>query len=175
MTDADLAQLLRSTMHAFDATLRATLAGDEHAAGEVLRGSGARRGEQSAAREAVLARTWVPGPTKAEQLEYVADLGCVGELVDELARHVVAGGDPHALSPTNQLTVAVLLDAGGRRLRQLADSPVGPFLQPSHLGCGKTLLEVADHGTHGGSPTAALCAGLAAVLLRATRHASRAA
>ena len=175
MTDPDVALLLRATTHAFESALHAVLAGDKHAARQVLRGSTARRAALQAAQDTVRARAWVPLPTKVEHLQFVADLGRVGDLVDHLARNVVAGGDPHPLSPSLRMMLAVLLDAGGRRLRALADGPVGPGLDPAHRGCGRTLFEVADRGTHDSSRTAALCSATAVVLLQASRHAARAA
>ena len=69
----------------------------------------------------------------------------------------------------------MLLDAGDRRLRQLADGPIGPALDPAYRGCGSALFEVADHAVHDRSATLVLCSELATTLLQASRHASRAA
>ena len=175
MTDADLVQLLRLTTTAFESALHAVLDDDKRAAREVLRASADRRAARSAAQESVLANRWVPMPTKTERLRFVADVGQIGDLVDELARHVVTGGDTRPLCATHRLTVAVLIDAGGRRLRQLADSPVGPGVDPANRGCGGALFEVADQCGHDSSTTAGLCSTMAVVLLEASRHAARAA
>ena len=175
MTDADLVQLLRLTTTAFEASLHAALDNDKHAARDVLHASAERRAALAAAEESVRATAWVPMPTKAERLRFVADVGQIGDLVDELARHVVTGGDTRPLGATHRLTVAVLIDAGGRRLRQLADSPVGPGVDPANRGCGGALFEVADQGAHDSSMTAGLCSTMAVVLLEASRHAARAA
>jgi hypothetical protein len=170
-----LAALLDSTGSAFGSTLHAALDDDRHAARDVLRGSAARRELLHAAQDAVRERSWVPAPQLANELQFVADIGRVGDLVDHLARHIVAGGDRRPLTPARRMEIAVLLDAGGRRLRQLADGPIGPGLDPSYRGCGSALFEVADRGARDRSATVVLCAALAVLLLQASRHAARAA
>jgi hypothetical protein len=172
---SEIDALLRSTDDAFRATLHAVLEGDRHAAREVLHGSAARRAVLIAAQDALRARSWVPAPQLANELQYVADVGRIGAIVDQVARHVVEGGERRPLTPARRMEVAVLLDAGGRRLHQLADGPVGPGLDPSYRGTGSALFEVADRGARDRSATVVLCAALAVTLLQASRHAARAA
>ena len=170
---SDHDRLLRSTEDAFSATLHALLDEDAHAARGVLRGSAPRRRLLAATQAAVREQRWVPGPQLGNELQYVADLGRVNQLVDVIARLVVAG--PPRLSPACRMEVAVLLDAGGRRLRQLQDGPVGPGLDPSYRGCGGALFEVADYGGRDASAVLQLCGAVAVTLLQASRHAARAA
>ncbi|WP_122816263.1 hypothetical protein [Nocardioides pantholopis] len=175
MTDSDLHCLLSSTTRAFEKTLRAVLDGDKPAARQVLRGSAGRRRARAAASDAVRTKVWVPVPLLVEQLQFVADLGRVGDLVDQLARHVVGGGDSTPLSPARRMEVTVLLDAGRRRLRQLDDGPVAAGLEPGYRSCGDDIREVAHRCSRDRSATLALCSALAATLLHASRHATRAA
>lgn len=172
---ADLDALIRSTAGAFRAVLHAVLDEDAGSAREVLEGSAARRRLVAAAGEDLRAQPWVPAPQLGEQLQFVDDLGRVGDLVDRLARHVVAADDPVVLTPARRTEVAVLLDAGGRRLAQLLAGPSGPALDPAYRGCGSALFEVADHGGRDASVVVMCCGDLAAELLRASRHAARAA
>ncbi len=172
---AEIDHLLRTTSEAFRAALHAVLDGDKQAARDVLHRSAGRRALVTAARDTLTGRAWVPAPQLANELQFVADIGRVGELVDQLARQVVAGVEHEPLSPTRRLEVSVLLDAGTRRLRQLADGPIGPGLDPEYRGCGCALFEVADRGAHDRSSTMARCSALAATLLQASRHAARAA
>ncbi len=171
---AEIDDLLRTTDDAFCATLHAVLDGDREAARTVLRGSAVRRSQVTAAQEALRARRWVPGPQLASELQYVADVAHVGDLLDALARRAVAGRPGH-LSPVQRMEVSVLLDAGSRRIRQLRERPAGPGLDPAYRGCGCALFEVADRAVRDRSVTIVLCADLAAALLQASRHAARAA
>jgi hypothetical protein len=170
---ADQVRFIQSIRDAFAAALRAVLDGDAHAAREVLRGSAHRRRLLAATQSAIRARPWAPGPQLENELQYVADLGRVGQLVDELARLVVEGEPPP--TPTRQMELAVLLDAGTRRLTQLLDRPLGPGLDPAYRGCGGALFEVADHGGRDSCELMRLCGSLAVTLLHASRHAARAA
>ena len=108
---ADIDTLLHTTDDAFCATLHAVLEDDRHAAREVLHGSAARRATLSAAQDSLRERTWVPGPQLANELQFVADIGRVGEVVDHLARHVVGGADRRPLTPARRMEVAVLCAA----------------------------------------------------------------
>jgi hypothetical protein len=172
---AEIDALIRTTDEAFRATLHAALDGDRHAAREVLHGSAERRDLLAAAQRLLRARAWVPAPQRERELRFVVDVGHLGCLVDRLARHLVAGGDPIRLSPSRRMELAVLLDAGGRRFRQLADGPVGGSLDATYRGCAATLFEVADHAAHDRSTTVVLCGALAAGLLQASRHLASAA
>lgn len=171
---AEIDELLRTTDDAFRATLHAALDGDTEAAREVLRASAGRRRQVAMAQEALRGRRWVPAPQMASELQYVADIADVGDLLDALARRVVAGRGGH-LSPVQRMEVSVLLDAGTRRIRQLRERPAGPGLDPAYRGCGCALFEVADRAGRDRSMTVVLCADLAAALLQASRHAARAA
>jgi hypothetical protein len=170
---AEIDDLLRSTDDAFRTTLHAVLDADEEAARGVLRGSAERRALLFTAQHALRRRRWVPAPQLASELQFVADIGRIGELVDALARRVIEGR--RSLGPVQRLEVSVLLDAGGRRLRQLRERPAGPGLDPAYRGCGCALFEVADRAARDRSMTVVLCADLAAALLQASRHAARAA
>jgi hypothetical protein len=170
---SDHDRLLHSTADAFTATLHALLDEDAHTARGVLRGSAPRRRLLAATQAVVREQHWAPGPQLGTELQYLADLGRVNQLVDVIARLVVTG--PPALTPAHCMEVAVLLDAGSRRLRQLQDGPVGPGLDPSYRGCGGALFEVADHGGRDASAVLQLCGALALTLLQASRHAARAA
>jgi hypothetical protein len=175
---ADLDHLLRTTTGAFRDVLHAVLDADAALARVVLKGSAARRDLVRAASDDPRARPWVPAPQLGEQLQFVADVARVGDLVDELARHVVADDDPVSLTPARRMEVAVLLDAGGRRLQQpgrVLAGPSGPVMDPAYRGCGAALFEVADHGGRDASSVVETCGVLAAVLLQASRHATRAA
>ncbi|WP_345455052.1 hypothetical protein [Nocardioides marinquilinus] len=172
---ADLDVLLRSTDRAFREALHAVLDDDVPRAREVLRGSAGRRRLAAAAADELRSRPWVPAPQLTEQLQFVDDLRRIGDLVDHVARHVVAAEDPVALTPSRRTEVTVLLDAGGRRLRQLQAGPSGPALDPAYRGCGAALFEVADHGGRDASAVVGTCGALAVLLLQASRHAMRAA
>lgn len=172
---ADIDALLRTTDEAFAATLHAVLDGDRHAAAVVLHGSPQRRELLTTAQGALRARPWVPAPQLAHELRFVSEVGRLGGLVDRLARHVVAGGDPIRLSPSRRMEVAVLLDAGDRRFRQLIDGAVAGGLDPAYRGCAAALFEVADHASRDRSTTVVLCGALAAGLLQASRYAATAA
>ena len=172
---ADIDSLIRATDEAFQATLHAVLDGDRHAGRLVLHGSSQRRDLLAAARCALRARAWVPSPQLGQELRYVAEIGHLGGVVDRLARHVVAGGDPVRLTPSRRMEVAVLLDAGERRFRQLAEGAVAGGLDPSYRGCAATLFEVADRASRDRSISMALCGALAAGLLQASRCAAAAA
>jgi hypothetical protein len=170
---SDHERLLDSTAAAFAATLHALLDGDVHGARVVLRGSAPRRRLLTATQSVVREQRFAPGPQLGNELQYVADLSRVNQLVDVIARLVVTG--PPNLTPANRMEIAVLLDAGTRRLHQLQDGPVGPGLDPSYRGCGGALFEVADHGGRDASAVLQLCGALAVTLLQASRHAARAA
>jgi hypothetical protein len=170
---SDHDRLLHSVTDALTDALHAVLDEDVHAARGVLRGSAARRRLLAATQATVRDQRWIPGPQLGNELQYVADIGRLSQLVDAVARVVVVG--PPTLSPAARMEVAVLLDAGSRRLRQLQDGPVGPGLDPSYRGCGGALFEVADHGARDRSTVLRLCAALAVTLLQASRHAARAA
>lgn len=174
-TIASVDHLLRSTTDAFHGALHAVLEDDVHRARQVLKDSATRRLLAETAGDAIRTHVLVPAPRLADQLQFVADITQVGRLVDELARQVVEAEDRLALSPTQRLEVAVLLDAGERRLRQLTEGPVGPSMDPAYRGCGSALFEVADHGGRDSSSVVMVCAALAVVLLQASRHATRAA
>ncbi|NYG57275.1 hypothetical protein BJ980_000198 [Nocardioides daedukensis] len=171
----DFDRALFSTADAFCDTLHAVLDEDLHRAREVLKGSAVRRRLVRAAVDSVRDQAWVPARQLNERLQFVDDVSRANALIDQLARRVVSRDDPVSLTPARRMEVAVLLDAGGRRLRQLADGPVGPALDPAYRGCGAALFEVADHGERDASLTIALCGALAVVLLQASRHATRAA
>jgi len=175
MTDVDLHDLLSSTTRAFEKTLHAVLDGDKPAARQVLRGSPGRRRARAVVTDLVRAQPHVPMPRLLDELQFVADLGRVGDLVDLLARHVVGGGDTVPLTPARRMEVTVLLDAGARRLRQLRDGALGPDLAPGYRSCGNALREVAVRGSGDRSATLTLCSALAVALGQASRHASRAA
>jgi hypothetical protein len=172
---ADLDVLLRATDRAFCEALHAVLDDDVPRAREVLKGSAGRRRLAAAAADELRERPWVPAPQLAEQLQFVDDVRRIGDLVDHVARHVVAADDPVALTPSRRVEVTVLLDAGGRRLRQLQAGPAGPALDPGYRGCGAALFEVADHGGRDASAVIGCCGALAVLLLQASRHAMRAA
>lgn len=174
MTDTDLHDLLTSTTRAFEKTLHAVLDGDKPAARQVLRGSAGRRRTRAVVIDRIRTQPRAAMPRLLDELQFVADLGMVGDLIDQLARHVVGGGDTVPLSPARRMEVTVLLDAGARRLRQLDDALV-PGLEPDYRSCGNALREVAVRASTDRSATLALCAALAAALIHASRHASRAA
>jgi hypothetical protein len=180
INEPDLDLLLRSTHDAFHDALRSLLDGDRHVARRVLSGSAARRAAVSAAQVSLRGRWQEPmtgrdRPRLVNELQFVADVGQVGRLVDHVARHVVAEGEPGTLTGTQRIDVETLLVAGERRLRQVADRSVGPSLDPVYRGCGGALFEVADRAARSRSTTATLCAALAVTLLQASRHAARAA
>jgi hypothetical protein len=170
---ADLDRLITSIRDAFATVVRAVIDADVPAAREVLRGSVNRRHLLAATQATIRARRSFPGPHLENELEYVADLGQVGRLVDDLARLIVQG-EPRP-TPTQQMELAVLLDAGSRRLTQLLDGPVGPGLDPAYRGCGGELFEVADRSGRDSCELMRLCGSLAVTLLHASRHAARAA
>lgn len=169
---ADIDSLINATDEAFQTALHALLDGDRHAARQVLHGSAQRRDLLAAAQDALRARAWVPAPQLGHELRFVAEIGHLGGLVDRLARHVVAGGDPVRLSPSRRMEVAVLLDAGERRFRHLADGAVAGGLDPSYRGCAAALFEVADRASRDRSVSIVLCGALAAGLLQASRCAA---
>jgi hypothetical protein len=175
-TPTDLDSLARATGRAFDAVLRALLGRDKHTAREVLRDSAARRLLAASAKES-LRTSAVPAQAVADQLKLVTDIGRIGQIIDHLARRVLDDGDPVSLSPTARLEVAVLLDAGGCRLRELTEwsRTHGLGADPAHRRSGSALFEVADRACHDPSVSMRLCAGLAVTLLQASRHAARAA
>ncbi|MXG90555.1 hypothetical protein [Nocardioides flavescens] len=172
---ADLDHLLRETASAFRDVLHAVLDDDLGRARSVLAASAVRRDLARAATDELRARPFVPAPQLCAQLQFVADVSRVGDLVDDLARQVVRADDAVELTPARRMEVAVLLDAGGRRLQQLLAGPAGPVMDPAYRGCGAALFEVADHGGRDASSVVETCGVLAAVLLQASRHASRAA
>ena len=172
---ADIDALIRATEEAFQATLHAVLDRDRHAAREVLRGSAHRRDLLLASQRTLRSRAWVPAPQLGQELRFVAEIGHLGGVVDRLARHVVAGGDPVRLSPSRRMEVAVLLDAGERRFRQLAEGAVAGGLDPSYRGCAAALFEVAERASRDRSMSIILCGALAAGLLQASRYAATAA
>lgn len=172
---ADIDTLIRSTDQAFRATLHAVLDGDRHAARMVLHGSSQRRDLLAAATDVLRARAWVPAHQVAKEVRFVAEIGHLGDLVDQLARHVVAGGDPVRLAPSRRMEVAVLLDAGERRFRQLAEGPIAGGLDSAQRGCAATLFEIVDRASQDRSISIVLCGALAAGLLQASRRASAAA
>jgi hypothetical protein len=172
---ADLDALLRGTSQAFCDALRAVLDADPAQAREVLRGSAPRRRLVAAAGAELRSHPWVPAPQLVDQLRFVDDIGRVGDLVDQLARHVVAHDDPVELTAARRAEVAALLEAGHRRLHQLLAGPSGPALDPAYRHCGAALFEVADHGGRDSSVVVETCGALAALLLEASRHAMRAA
>jgi hypothetical protein len=173
---ADLNRLLRCTTEAFQTVLRAVLDADRHAAREVLHGSAHRRALVEQTMHARAGHPWAPPPQVASELQFVSDIGEVGRLVDDLARQTAAAEDRELrLTPGQQMEVAVLLDAGSRRLRRLTDGLLGPGLSADDRGCGSALFEVADHEALDRAEVVVLCAALATTLLQATRHAARAA
>ena len=172
---ADLDLLLRSTAGALRDALLAVLDDDVARARGVLHGSAARRRLVTSAEDDLRAHPWVPAPQLHAQLQFVADLGRVGELVDLVARHVVAADDPVVLTPARRVEVTALLEAGEARLRQLLVGPSGPAMDPAYRGCGTTLFQVVDHAGGDDSVVVGTCGALAAVLLQASRHATRAA
>lgn len=172
---AEVDSLIRATDEAFRTTLHAVLDGDREAARQVLHGSAGRRRLVAGAQETLRARAWVPAPQVGHEVRFVAEIGHLGGLVDRLARHVVAGGDPTRLSPSRRMEVAVLLDAGERRFRQLGDGAVAGGLDPAYRGCTASLFAVADRASRDRSTTIVLCGALAAGLLQAARFAATAA
>ncbi|HTW18325.1 MAG TPA: hypothetical protein VMF51_24590 [Nocardioides sp.] len=172
---ADVESLIRATDQAFQATLHAVLDGDRHGAREVLQGAAHRRGLVDTAQAALRARPWVPKPQLVAELRFVVEVGRLGDLVEDLARHVVSGSDPARLSPSRRLEVAALLDAGERRFHHLADGVIAGGLDPTYRGCAATLYAVADRAGRDHSATVELCGGLAAGLLRVSRYAAAAA
>jgi len=171
----DLDLLLRETAGGFRDVLHAVLDEDPARARGVLLASSVRRELVRADSDELSARPWVPAPQLCAQLQFVADVARVGDLVDDLARQVVRADDAVELTPTRRMEVAVLLDTGGRRLRQLMAGPSAPVMDPAYRGCGAALFEVTDHGGRDASSLVETCGVLAAVLLQASRHASRAA
>ncbi|QIG43844.1 hypothetical protein G5V58_14660 [Nocardioides anomalus] len=172
---ADLDALLRTTSAAFCDVLHAVLDDDVPRAREVLKGSATRRRLVATAGDDLRSHPWVPAPQLNDQLQFVDDIRRVGDLVDQLARHVVAADDRVAVTPARRMEVAVLLDAGHRRLHQLLAGPSGPAMDPAYRHCGAALFEVADHGGRDASVVVEACGALAALLLQASRHATRAA
>lgn len=173
---ADLDLLLRDVATAFRDVLRALLDDDRPGALLVLDRAGVRRAHAAAAREDLRSHPWVPSPQVAEQLGVVDDVERIGALVDSLARAVAAGDDPFDLTPARRMEVAVLLDAGGRRWRQLLAGPAGRVGDAAaYRECGAALFEVADHTAQDRSTRLAVCGELALLLLQTSRHAVRAA
>lgn len=171
-TSADLSHLLSSTTDAFGTSLHALLDADRHQARQVLRASLDRRTLAAETARACRDHAWVPAPQLHGELRYVADIARVGALCDDLAREIV-GSDSVRLLPTQRMEAAVLLDAGGQRLRQLADGAAGSASCHGYRRCGSALAEVADRGGRDRSTTMVLCGALAVVLLQASRHACR--
>ncbi|GAB3253169.1 hypothetical protein GCM10027425_12240 [Alteromonas gracilis] len=172
---ADLDALIRTTSEDFRAALTAVLDQDVVPARVVLAGSERRRRLAEAAVEDLRAHPWVPAPQLGEQLRFVDDIVRLGEQVEELARTVVLDGVGAPLSASRREHVALLRDAGHRRLRQLLEGPRGPALDPEYRGCGAMLFEIVDHGDHEADVRLSRCCALAGLLLQASRHAMRAA
>lgn len=175
MTDPDSEELLRSTTRTFEKVLRAVLDGDKAAARQVLRGSSGRRKAEAAVSDLVRANESVPMRHRMSELQFVADIGHVGDLLDQLARHVIGGGDSIPLDPARRKEITGLLDAGSCRLRQLTIGPHCSGTESRYLICGSSLREVATRGSRDRSATLALCSALASTLLKASCHAARAA
>lgn len=180
---AEVDALLRHVADAFRATLHATLDGDRDGAREVADGTAGRRGLADAAHAMLTARRWVPAPQLERERAFVDGVDRIGELVEDLAA-AVADGALHALTPTAQLELTVLLDVGDRRLRQLIDGAVTPEAHATYRGCAAALIDIAGHSagdptgdpalrTAGASVTAR-CSLLAAALLVAGRQAAAA-
>ncbi len=83
---ADVDALVRSTRSALQRCLRAVLDGDADAAGEVLETGPARRALRTEAELTLRSRAWVPAPQVQEELRFVAAVGHVDALLDDLAR-----------------------------------------------------------------------------------------
>lgn len=173
MTTPDLVPLIRATSVCFDGALLALLHGDKHAARDALHGSASRRVLVISLRDAVHEATAIPDEAMADRLALVSDMGRIGQLSDHLARRSVAEAVDTHLSASARLQVATLLDAGGTRLRRMAEGVV-PGATPAHRRSSTALLEVADHACRDRNVTMKLCAGLAITLLQASGHAGRA-
>lgn len=187
MIHADLTLLVHATNEAFESALSALLHRDSSVAREVLHGASVRRDLVSASRESARANDHTSPYTRAEQLELVGDLARIGELAEFVSRRVLEGGEPSTLTPAGRLEVSVILDAGGSRLRGLADDLGGPGPDPAYAaGSGRrfdsshpssvvALFDVIDRASRDRSVTMRLCAAMAVTVLTASRHAARAA
>jgi hypothetical protein len=186
----DLERLAILTAGALEAAAEAALSGNGAAARRVLRRSSARKTARFSA-EARVRQGLAQCPPRtgnlravASTLQFIADLGHVGDLVDILARQTAAGPRPvpHPLRH-DLMTVGRV---GAHRIRRLAEGLSGPAMDPGYLRAGCELRAVMDHLTGlAGSrsvatcadrvTTGAVCSALAESVLTASRHAARAA
>lgn len=174
-THDDLDNLLVATNRALENALAAVLNADKHAAHEVLRTSAARRRARAAAIDTLRTRTAVPLPRLIHELQFADDIGEVSEVADQLARHILGGGDSAVLTSSQLGYVRALHDAANRRLHDLRNGLAGPSLNHEYRSCGDTLREAGAQCSHNRSATLTFCAALASALVRASRHATYAA
>ncbi|WP_426242056.1 hypothetical protein [Nocardioides sp. LHG3406-4] len=180
-------KLLRLTAQAWSDALAALLDSDPDAARRVLRGSRARRSAVGAAQTYVrreVAIGEVHGHCLVQafnSLQLVADISHIEDLLIHLARRVLAHRE--SLPAPDQPDVDALRRAGAHRLNDLADGLSTPVMDSDYLLCGCELIDVLERlvqriqepGSTSHGTSAGLCVALAASLLEASRHATRAA
>jgi hypothetical protein len=122
----------------------------------------------------------------ASTLQFISDLGHVGDLVDILARQTAAATGPRRVPNVLRHDVMTVGRVGAHRIRRLAEGLSGPAMDPGYLRAGCELRAVMDHLTGlAGSrsvatcadrlTTGAVCSALAESVLTASRHAGLAA
>lgn len=188
----DLERLAILTADALEAAAEAALSGNGAAARRVLRRSGARKAAEISA-EARVRKGLAQCPPRtgnlravASTLQFIADLGHVGDLVDILARQTAATTGPRRVPHVLRRDVMTVGRVGAHRIRRLAEGLSGPAMDTGYLRAGCELRAVVDHLTGpAGSrsatssadrvTTGAVCSALAEGVLTASRHAARAA
>jgi hypothetical protein len=189
-TAGDMERLAYLTADALEAAVEAALAGDRVAARRVLRRAGVRKAARAAA-DARVRRGLAQCPPRtgnlgavASTLQFIAELGHIGDLVDTLARNTVVGDLRCPVPQVLRRDVMTVGRAGAQRIRQLAEGLPSPAMDAGYLRTGRELRAVVDHvdglagGGHAasgrGRATAATASGaLAEAVLVASRHAAR--
>ena len=122
----------------------------------------------------------------ASSLQLIAALGHIGDLIDTLARHIVAGDLPRPIPQVLRRDVTTVGRAGAHRLRQLAEGLPTPAMDAGYLNAGSELRAVVGRLANlgcglgpvsgpGRAMAPAAFAALAEAVLVASRHAARAA
>ena len=186
--DTNVGRLAALTAHGVEDVASAARSGDVVAARRVLRAARRRRMARTEAELAVRRRLAqqppAPGAIRrtAGELQLIAELGRVGELVDAFARQLVTGRTPRPVLDALTHDLDTLGGAGGRRLRHL-EHLCWPSMDGDYLRTGVELRASLDRlagpacpgrsQAGAGTPAVTTCSCLIQAVLSASSLAAR--